>query len=146
MKVLFLKDVKKVGRKGEIKEVNDGYARNALFPKKLAEIATSAAIAQAAHNAIAKKEAYAARIADLKKLARSLEGTKLHFALRAGERGELFGSVSERDIAKELARFKAEDATILLAHPIKTTGAHAVTLDFGENIHTTIVVEVSEEK
>ena len=146
MKVIFLKDIKGVGRKGEIKEVNDGYARNALLPKKFAEIATNANIEVVKKNNEMKKEAHEAHVVKLKQLAKSLEGTKLHFVLKAGAKGELFGSVSEKDIERELKKFKASDAIVILAHPIKTIGVHAATLDFGEGIHTGIEIEVNEEK
>ena len=146
MKVIFLKDVKGVGRKGEIKEVNDGYARNALLPKKLAEIATNANVEVVKKNNEMKKVAHEAYVVKLKQLAKSLEGTKLHFILKAGTKGELFGSVSEKDIEKELKKYKASDATVILANPIKTIGTHAATLDFGEGIHIGIEIAVNEGK
>ncbi len=146
MKVVLLKDVKNVGRKGEIREVNDGYARNSLIPKGLAQIATSGTVSNIQKINAEKSAAHEARIARLKKLAKSLGEVKLKFALRAGEKGELFGSVTAKDIEKELARFEAGEGRAVLEHPIKTLGASRVSVDFGDGITASVTVEVKEEK
>ena len=146
MKVILLKDVKGVGRKGEVREVNDGYARNALIPKKLAQIASHSGIEAVKNDMAQKKESHDAKIAHSKQLAKSLESAKIQFSLKAGNKGELFGSVSQKDIEKELERFEVGDAEVILEHPIKTTGTHPVTIDFGDGIKATLNVEVKEEK
>ncbi len=146
MKVVLLKDVKGVGRKGEVREVNDGYARNALLPKGVVKIATSAIVSTVKKQAEEKNAANEARIARLKKLAKSLGDLKLKFELRAGEKGELFGSVNAKDIEKELARFEAGEGKVVMEHPIKTLGASRVSVDFGDGIIAEVTVEVKEEK
>lgn len=131
MKVIFLKDVKRVGRNGEIKNVADGYAANFLFPNKLAEPATEAKIAQfekekAAHAAeLAKQES----LQD-KKVA-SLRGKSVTIAARATEKGGLFKTVTAKDIAKAiLAQHSLEIGEDMITEPapIKTVGEHAVSL------------------
>lgn len=146
MKVILLKDVKGLGKKGEIREVNDGYARNALLPKKLVEIATASHVEVVKNNIALKREAHDAHIAHVRQLAKSMNDTHIYFSLRAGNKGELFGSVVAKDIQNELTRFNIGDAKIVLTHPIKTVGLHPVLIDFGEGVHTTIQVEVKEEK
>lgn len=146
MKVVLLKDVKNVGRKGEIREVNDGFARNSLIPKGLVKIATSGTVLTIQKMNAEKNAANEARIARLKTLAKSLSELKLKFSLRAGEKGELFGSVTAKDIEKELARFEAGEGRVVLEHPIKTLGARRVSVDFGDGIVASVTVEVKEEK
>lgn len=146
MKVILLKDVKGVGRKGEVREVNDGYARNALIPKKLAQIATVSGIESVKNDMALKKEAHDAKVAHSKQLAKSLESAKISFSLKAGAKGELFGSVSQKDIEKELERFEVGDATVILEHPIKSVGVHPVIIDFGDGVRAKLNVEVKEEK
>lgn len=146
MKVVLLKDVKGVGKKGEVREVNDGYARNALIPKKLADIATSGVVSIIQKLSAEKNAANDARIARLRKLAKSLGELKLKFSLRAGEKGELFGSVTAKDIEKELARYEAGEGKVVLEHPIKTLGSCRVSVDFGDGITAQVTVEVKEEK
>ncbi len=131
MKVIFLKDVKRVGRNGEIKNVADGYAANFLFPNKLAEPATDAKIAQFEK----QKAEHAAELARQeeqqdKKVA-SLRGKSVTIAARATEKGGLFKTVTTKDIAKAiLAQHSLEigEDMIVEATPIKTVGEHAVSL------------------
>lgn len=146
MRIILLKDVKGLGRKGEVREVNDGYARNALIPKKLAQIATSSGIESVKNDLMQKKEAHDAKIAHFKQLSKSIESAKVQFSLKAGNKGELFGSVTTKDIQSELKKFNADEADVILEHPIKTIGMHPVIIDFGDGIRTTIQVEVKEEK
>ncbi len=146
MKVVLLRDVKNVGRKGEIREVNDGYARNSLIPKGLVQIATSGTVSTIQKINAEKSAAQEARIAHLKKLAKSLGEVKLKFALRAGEKGELFGSVTAKDIEKELARYEAGEGRAVLETNIKTLGVSRVSVDFGDGIVASVTVEVKEEK
>lgn len=127
-------------------EVNDGYARNALIPKKLAQIATSSGIEAVKNDIALKKESYDVKITHSKKLAETLESAKIQFSLKAGAKGELFGSVSQKDIEKELERFEVGDAEVILEHTIKTTGMHSVIVDFGDGIKANLNVEVKEEK
>ena len=100
MKVILLQDVKKLGKKGDVIEASDGYARNFLFPRKLAEEAT----ANALHVVNAKKEnERKKRLAELEaaqKLAGELKGKEVTINAKAGENGRLFGAITNKDIAE----------------------------------------------
>jgi large subunit ribosomal protein L9 len=145
MKIIFLKDVKGVGKKGEIKEINDGYARNFFIAKGLGAQATSGVINKVDKEQSEKREANKRKVQSLKKIAESMKNATLHFSLKAGEKGELFGSVSTKDIEKDIVKYDAHDARAILDHPIKSLGEHKVTIDLGEGITTEILVEVKKE-
>jgi large subunit ribosomal protein L9 len=104
MKIVFLKDVSSKGKAGEIREVADGYARNFLFPRGLALPATQEAI----KSAKAKAEENARRQShlqeELSELAKLIDGKEVYFKARAGEKGQLHGSITSADIAKELSK------------------------------------------
>lgn len=131
MKVILLKDIRGVGQHGEVKDVSDGYASNALFPKHLAEAATPQRIAQiesqkSAHEAELKKVEE-----QLNNKVDSLRGKKVVISSRATEKGGLFKAATVKDIAKAiLAEHSLEipEASIELSQPIKTTGEHTVKL------------------
>ena len=131
MKVILLKDVRGVGMHGEVKTVADGYAQNGLFPKKLAEAATTEKIAQFEAK---KAEAEAEVIKEAEQLDNkvlALRGKKVTISARATENGGLFKAVHEKDIAKAIVGEQGlaipEDA-ITLYEPIKTVGEHVVVL------------------
>jgi len=140
IKVVFTKDVEK-NLKGDETEVKIGYARNYLFPQDLAIKADN----KEAKELIAQlKEERAKRVIeleDLKKKAEKLSGKEVKITVKAGPTGKLFGAVTEKDIAKELDL--SEDKINM--QPIKETGKHNVTIKFGANIKTNIVVEVNAQ-
>lgn len=146
MKVLFLKDVKGKGKKDEVKEVNDGYARNFLLPRKLAALADAGIIADTKKKEAEKSEARALRIAKLSQKAKEMSAIKLPFTLKAGEKGELYGSVSAKDIEEVLRRFSVDGASVDLPHQIKTLGVYRVSVDLGDGICGTVTVEVKPER
>lgn len=145
MKVILQKDVKGIGRKGQVLEVNDGFARNKLLPGKLAVLATTAGIGVIDKNAQMKKEAHIAHVAKQKARAAEIEGMTLHFQVKAGSKGEVFGSVSDKDIIEELRKYKVHDAKAVLSRPIKSVGMYPVSIDLGDGIHATVNVAVKEE-
>ena len=145
MKVVFVKDIKNIGKKGEIKEMNDGYARNFLIAKGFAVQATSGVIQKIEKETAEKNASHTRKIQELKKLADSIKGLKLHFTLKAGDKGELFGSVGQKEIEKQLIQYKVVDARAQMEHPIKSTGEHQVVINVGENVTTTIIIEVKKE-
>lgn len=131
MKVVFLKDVRGMGRQGEVKNVSDGYATNMLFPCKLAVPATAEKIAEIEkQNARASAEAKQ-REEILDKKVASLRGKTITISTKATEKGGLFKTISTKDIAKAILGEHAlqipEDA-IVVANPIKTTGEHHLVL------------------
>jgi len=129
MKVIFLKDVRKVGQRGDIKNVADGYAANFLFPQKLAEPATEAKIAQFEK----EKQAHAAELAKQeeqqdKKVA-SLRGKKVTISARATEKGGLFKAITAKDVVKAILgehALEISEDMLHLSDPIKTVGEHKV--------------------
>ena len=147
MKVIFHEDVKGQGKKGELKEVSDGYARNYLLPRKLASEATADNI-----NALKLKEkAKAAQIAKEKaqaeENAKKLGGVQVIIKAKAGNAGKLFGAVTSQEISDALkAQFDIdiEKNKIVQAAPIKTFGAYTVKAKLGYEVSGTINVLVVE--
>ena len=102
MKVILLADVKGKGKKGELCQVSDGYARNFLFPKNLAIEADSAAMSELKTREAAKEHHKQEEIAAAKETAAKLEGKKITLHAKAGTAGRLFGSVTSKEIAAEI--------------------------------------------
>jgi large subunit ribosomal protein L9 len=131
MKVVFLKDVRGVGRVHEVKNVADGYATNFLFRNKLAEPATEEKVAQLEKQKAATAEAVRKEEEVLDKKILSLKGKTLTMSLKATEKGGLFKTVAAKDIAKAILgehALQIPEESIVLANPIKTVGEHAVGL------------------
>lgn len=131
MKVIMLKDVRGVGRHMEVKDVADGYAINFLIKQKLAEPATEAKIADLAKIKAAADAAHKKEEEILDKKVLSLKGKTITLSVRATEKGGLFKSVTEKDIAKAILgqhALQMPEDSIVLANPIKTTGEHGFTL------------------
>ncbi|NLH01434.1 MAG: 50S ribosomal protein L9 [Clostridiales bacterium] len=149
MKVIFLTDVRGQGKKDEIKEVSDGYARNYLLPRKLAVEATSDAL-----NAIKLKEkAKAAQIekekAQAMENAKKLESLVVKIPAKAGAGGRLFGSVTSKEISDALLKqygISIDKKEIVQSEPIKNFGSYSVKCRLGHEISGTINVVVTEEK
>ena len=149
MKVIFHEDVKGQGKKGELKEVSDGYARNYLLPRKLASEATADNI-----NALKLKEkAKAAQIAKEKaqaeENAKKLGGVQVIIKAKAGNAGKLFGAVTGKEIAaalKEQSGMDVDSKKLVLDQPIKTFGSFEVKAKLGFEISGTVYVLVTEEK
>lgn len=149
MKVILLEDVRGVGKKFEVKEVSDGYARNFLFVNQLAEPATQSAIkALEVMRAEHDKEDKAMQ-EHLRELAKKIKETKIEFVLKADKSGAIFGSVNKESILKALREHKfvnAERVDIDLKYPIKTAGEHKVPLDFKKGITTVLTILVRTER
>lgn len=147
MKVILLKDVPKVGRKGEVKNVSDGYGRNFLIAKGFAEEATPAALSRIERLAAAKAEARAGEEKGYRLLAETLSGTELAFTLKLGEKGESFGSIGEAKIREALKAKKIDirEGRIDLESPLKTLGRHEIAIEFPHGISGKIMVVVEKE-
>ena len=149
MKVIFNVDVKGQGKKGEMKDVSDGYARNYLLPRKLAMEANADNL-----NAYKLKEkAKAAQIAKEKAAAQEtaskLSGIQVKIAAKAGSAGKLFGSVTSREISEALREqfgIEIEKQKIVQAEPIKSFGTFEVKCKLGYEITGTVSVLVIEDK
>ena len=149
MKVIFNVDVRGQGKKGEMKEVSDGYARNYLLPRKLASEATADAV-----NAFKLREkAKAAQIARDRALAeenaKKLAGVVVQVQARAGQGGRLFGAVTSQEISDALREqhgIELEKNKIVQAEPIKQFGSFEVKAKLGYEVSGTINVLVTEKK
>jgi large subunit ribosomal protein L9 len=131
MKVILLKDVRKVGRKDEVRNVADGYATNFLLPQNLAVAATTERIAALEKNQAASEAAHAHAKAAIAENIRALTGRRIEIAVRATPKGGLFKSVTIADIGRILhghAGADIPDSCVLLETPIKTLGEHRVAL------------------
>ncbi len=130
MKVILLADVKGVGRKNEIKDVADGYARNFIIARKLGVAADQKGMG-VKNEADAKEQA---EISRLTALAAKIAAMKLEFAIKTGEHKEVFGSVSRRDVEQAIRAGGVKEGEIILEHPIKSTGEHVVEVSFGKGV------------
>ncbi len=147
MKVILLDDVAKVGRRGEVREVSDGYGRNYLIPKKLALSATAGNLKNLEHIKT-QQEAKAGRIkADAEALRRRIEALVYEERRQASEEGKLFGSVTSQDIAAFLAeqRVPVERRQIRLDEPIKALGETAVPIRLHQDVTAELRVSVVRE-
>ncbi|MEK7191978.1 MAG: 50S ribosomal protein L9 [Patescibacteria group bacterium] len=139
MKVLLLQDIKWVGRKMEIKNVSDGYARNFLIAKKLAIPADQTAI-KIKSDSDAKEQALVKKYQDL---AKKLESESIEFFVKTGPKGEMFGSIGPSQIQKTLEDRGFGASEIVLEQPIKSLGKHKSIVKLGRGIQTTIEIIVS---
>ena len=148
MKVILLSDVKGTGKKGQIAEVSDGYARNFLLPKGLAQPADARNINAAKIKAGAEKHRYEVQKQNARALADNMSGLTVKIVTKAGENGRLFGSVTASEIADALREqydIDLEKKKIRLPDPIKTTGIFEVHAHMFEQTDATFKVEVIAE-
>lgn len=149
MKVIFNVDVKGQGKKGELKEVSEGYARNYLLPRKLAVAATADNVNAMKLKEKAKAAQIAAEKAAAMENARALESIVVKIPAKAGSAGKLFGSITSKEISEALAKqfnIDIDSKKIVQADPIKTFGSFDVKCKFGHEISGTVHVLVTEAK
>lgn len=147
MKVILLDDVTKVGRRGEVREVSDGYARNYLIPKKLALSATAGNLKNLEHIKT-QQDAKAGRIqADAEALRARIDALVYEERRQASDEGKLFGSVTSQDVAEFLARngIKIERRRIVLDEPIKGLGEVSVAVRLHQDVTAQLRVNVVRE-
>jgi large subunit ribosomal protein L9 len=144
MKVILIDEIRGLGTRGDVVTVKDGYARNFLFPKKLAREATSGNL-----KAVEQERKKWALLANQEKeqaqrAADSVKGMKVVIRKRVGDHGQLFGSVTANDIADALAAkgVEVDKRRIELAHTIKTTGTHDVEVKLHRDVSAQIQVDV----
>ncbi|MBI4593477.1 MAG: 50S ribosomal protein L9 [Candidatus Rokubacteria bacterium] len=144
MKVILLDDVPKVGRRGEVREVSDGFARNFLIPKKLALTATQGNLQNLEH-INKQQEAKAARIqSDAEALRERIEALVFEERRQASEEGKLFGSVTAQDVVEFLEQHKVtvDRRRVQLAEPVKTLGETAVPIRLHPQVTAQLRVNV----
>jgi len=148
MRVILLEDVKNLGKKYEIKEVSDGYARNYLFPNKLARPATPAFIAEIENLKRKNQEKEEALIKHLNELARKINEARIEFYLKTDKTGKIFGSVNKEMILKALREHKLitkERINVLLNEPIKQLGEYKVEIDLKKGIKAQLKIVILPE-
>lgn len=147
MKIILLKDVEKLGKEGEIKDVAEGYARNFLIPQSFAKPATDQAIREVELAKEKKKKADQMDLEKTQKLAEQLDGRELFIKVKEKD-GKLFGSINEKTIAKSLAdeNLKIEPKNVKIEEPIKEVGDYEVKLELDHGLEANIkVILVPEE-
>ncbi len=146
MKVVLLSDVKGQGKKGELCNVSDGYARNFLFPKNLAVAADSAAMSELKSREQAKEHHKKEEIAAAKAMAEKLEGKTVTIKAKAGANGKLFGSVTSKEIAAEIKNSLNMDIDRkkMTVADIKNFGEYTAEIKLYTGISAKITVKVTE--
>jgi large subunit ribosomal protein L9 len=147
MQIILQEDVEKLGTRGQVVEVKEGYARNFLLPRKLALEASAGNMKrlEKMRAVFAKKEAV--EKGDAQKLAELLAGVSLELVRKAGETDQLFGSVTSADISEALAAqgFTVDKRKIALAEPIKVIGEYEVPLKLHREVNATVKLTVKKE-
>ena len=149
MQVLLVQDVDRLGQAGEVKRVADGYARNYLFPKGMAVIATPGAIKKAEQELQAAAKREAKNLSEAQALAQELDGLSVSFKVRAGEGDRLYGSITNVMIAEALSEQidqEVDRRKIELEEPIKELGTHAVTIRLAPEAEAKVTVVVEREE
>ena len=147
MKVILLQDVKGKGKKGQMLEVSDGYARNFMLPRKLAIEATPDAINTMKMNDKATAERIAREKAEALEISKKLRAMTLVVKAKGGGAGRLFGSVTNQEIADALEKtggIKLDKRKIVIADPIKSVGTYTVTCKLGYEISAPLTVKIEE--
>ncbi len=144
MKVILKTDVKNVGKVGQLVNVAKGYARNFLFPKKLALEATERRVKEFDHLKKMADSKKKKAVADKKQVLSKLSGVTVTFKVNAGENEKLFGSISAVDISKELEKqgYQVDRRDVRMDDTIKVLGQHKALITFGDDLETEIAVSV----
>lgn len=148
MKVILKQDIKNLGKKNDIKEVNDGYARNFLIPKNLVMEATTGALNEAQAKDKAEKHRKDNELSDAKKLAGVLSGLTVVVRSKASDTGRLFGSITAKDVAEALkAQFKhdIDKRKLVMEEPIKVLGTSDIDVKLYPGVTGKIKVRVENE-
>lgn len=145
MKVILNKDIKGIGKKLQMVDVSEGYARNYLLPRKLASIADNRSIneAKAKNDAASYKKQI--EIKEAKELKEKLEKGYIKFKHKIGEGGKLFGSVTEKDVAEEIGKVysvKIDKKKVILKTPIKELGSYTADVKLYEGITAQVKISV----
>ena len=148
MKVILLQDIKNVGKKDEIINANDGYARNFLFPKNLALEASKDNLLklQAKKDSAAHKKNL--EIEEYKKQAEVINKLTLEIKVKAGENGKIFGGVNSKEISEELSKkhnMEIDKKKIILKETIKNTGRFSVDVKFGDGVNAKLALNIIPE-
>lgn len=146
MKVVLKQDVKSLGKKGELVNVSDGYARNFLFPKNLASEANAQAMSELKNKEQAEKYRIETETAAAKAAAAKISGKTVKVVAKAGQNGKLFGSVTSKEVAAQIkADFGVElDKRKVDVEDIKSFGTYPVTVKLNHGVTASLYVQVCE--
>jgi large subunit ribosomal protein L9 len=147
VKVILLDDIPQLGRRGEVRDVSDGYARNYLLPQKLALLATAANLKNLDHIKRRQEVQAASAKADALTQAQAIEALTLSVTRQASEEGRLYGSVGVQDLLAFLAQngITVEKRRVELTEHIKTLGEHSVPIRLHPDVTAQLKVVVSQE-
>lgn len=148
MKVLLTQDVYKLGHAGEVKTVADGYGRNFLLPRAMAVLATMAALKQSEAVKSRAVKQRATMQSDIDATAQVIGGHTVHFTVRAGEKGKLYGSITSASIAAELSKLLGKEfdkRKVALREPIRDVGTYVVPVRLAADVAPTVTVIVQAE-
>ena len=147
MQVVLLEDVKSLGKKGEIVKVNEGYARNFILPKKLGIEATPKNLNDLKLKKANEEKLAARQLEEAKELGEKLEKSCVTLAIKAGENGKAFGSVSGKEIGKAIQEqlgLDVDKKKLVLPEPLKTFGTHEVPVKLHRDVTVKLAVKVVE--
>lgn len=145
MKVILLQEVKDVGKKDEIIEVSEGYARNYLLPRKIAVEATSVKLLDLKHSKDRESKKKATELQTAKLLGEKIAGLSLTITAKAGENGKLFGAVTTKEIAEQLQKIHGiaiDKRKMELKDPIKSVGEYSVIVKIHAEVHVPLKFDV----
>ena len=148
MKVILTQDIKSVGKKGQIIDASDGYARNFLLPKKMAVIDDATNLNELKTKQYANKYKHDMTMANAKELSEKMKSFELVFKIKAGENGKIFGSITSKDIATELAKkyfVEVDKKKVCLDDAIKTVGVYNIEIKLFEGVTGVLKVNVIAE-
>jgi len=145
MKVILLQDVRGVGEAGSVENVSDGYARNFLFPRKLATPASEGSLKTLDHHRTAIRRRQAREAGGAQAVAERLGQITLKLKAKAGEAGKLYGSITHAEVAEALASehdLTVDRRAVTFPHPIKSLGQHEAHVRLHKNVEATLRIEV----
>ncbi|HEY5889620.1 MAG TPA: 50S ribosomal protein L9 [Acidimicrobiia bacterium] len=145
MKLILISDVGELGKRGDVVDVSDGYARNFLLPKKKAVKANDGALAQAEAIREARVEAERKAKDEAEKVATQLVGTRVVLAAQAGDEGQLYGSVSVADVVEGIRRFAGVDLDkkhVEIPKAIKSIGLHEVNVNLHPDVQFPVTLDI----
>jgi len=148
MKVILLQDIKNVGKKEQIIEANDGYARNYLFPKKLAIEATKDNLTKLQAKKTSEANKKLAEIEANKKLASQIEKINLKITAKAGANGKIFGGITSKEISEEIKKqhsIEIDKKKITLKETIKNLGIFTAEIKFGDGVNAKLTLNIQGE-
>jgi large subunit ribosomal protein L9 len=148
MKVIFLKDVKGQGKKGEMKEVSDGYANNFLLANGYAKLATQGVMNQIEQEKSSEEHKKKVIKEQAQQLANQINATTIMMTAKAGEGGRLFGAITTKQIAEQLEKknITVDKRKMLLEDPIRTLGITIIEIKLHPEVTAKLTVQITEEK